>query len=144
MLHMLQISFVGKSCTSMEYQRQSSPTATQVLELLLEDAMHQAWNQTLVLIRTPSSNRRPDGGDEPYALHSTSRVDQEEHQGGGGVSTHRRVRLQPCKTFHDRQVPFRGRLRLQPFVPIGHSTSSSTRANQPRRKCSCKLHQEDA
>ena len=28
MLHTLQISFVGKSCVSMEYQRQSSPTAT--------------------------------------------------------------------------------------------------------------------
>ena len=28
MLHILQISFVGKYCASMEYQRQSSPTAT--------------------------------------------------------------------------------------------------------------------
>ena len=28
MLHMLQTSFVEKSCASMEYQRQSSPTAT--------------------------------------------------------------------------------------------------------------------
>ena len=130
MLHMLQISFVGKSCASMEYQIQSSPTATQVLELLLEDAMHQARNQALVLIRIPSSNRRPNGGDKLYALHSTSRVDLEEHQGVGGMSTHHRVCLQPCKTFDYQQVPLQGRLRLQPVVTIGHSTSSSTRAHQ--------------
>ena len=29
--------------------------------------MRQARNQALVLIRIPSSNRRPNGGDEPYA-----------------------------------------------------------------------------
>ncbi len=101
----------------------------QVLELLLEDPMRQARNQALVLIRIPSSNRRPNGGDEPDALHSTTRVDKEEHQGVGGVPTYRRERLQPCKTFDYRQVPLRGRLRLQPVVPIGHSTSSSTRAH---------------
>ena len=30
--------------------------------------MRQARNQALVLIRIPSSNRRPNGGDEPHAL----------------------------------------------------------------------------
>ena len=116
----------------------------QVLELLLEDSMRQARNQALVLFGIPSSNRRPNGGDEPYTLHSTLRVDQEEHQGVGGVSTHRRVRLQPCKTFDYRQVPLRGRLRLQPVVPIGHSTSSSTRAHKHGRECPSQLPQEDA
>ena len=80
--------------------------------------MHQAWNQALVLIRVPSSNRRPNGGDELYALHSTSRVDQEEHQGVGGVSTHRRVRLQPCKTFDDRQAPFEVVYGFNPLSPL--------------------------
>ena len=36
----------------------------------------------------------------------------------GGVPTHRRVRLQPRKTFDYRQVPLRGCLRLQPVVPV--------------------------
>ena len=105
----------------------------QVLELLLEDAMRQAWNQALVLIRIPSSNRRPNGGDEPYTLHSTSRVDQEEHQGVGGVPTHRRVRLQPRTTLYHRQVPLRGRLRFQPFVAIGHPSSTASRTSKHGR-----------
>ena len=144
MLHILQISFVGKSCASMEYQDNRLQTRHQVLELLFEDAMRQARNQDLVLIRILSPNRWPNGGDKPHTLRSTPSTHQEEHQGVGGVSTHRRVRLQPSKTFDYWQVPLRGRLRLQPVVPIGHSTSSSTRVNQHRHKCSCKLHQEDA
>ena len=142
MLHMLQIYFVGKSCVSMEYKDNRLRPRRQVLELLLEDAMRQARNQALVLIRIPSSNRRPNGGDEPDTIHSTSRVDQEEHQGVGGVSTHRRVRLQPRKTYDYRQVPLRGRLRLQPIVPIGHSTSSSTRVHQHGCECTSKLPKE--
>ena len=42
--------------------------------------MRQARHQAIVLFGIPSSNRRPNGGEEPYTLHSTSRVDQEEHQ----------------------------------------------------------------
>ena len=144
MLHTLQISFAGNLATPWSTKDNHLRPRRQVLELLLEDAMCQARNQALVLISIPSSNRRPNGGDEPYALHSTSRVDQEEHQGVGGVSTHRRVRLQPCKTFDDRQVPLRGCLRLQPVVPIGHSTSSTTRAHQHGRECTSKLPQEVA
>ena len=116
----------------------------QVLELLLEDIVRQARNQAFVLFGIPSTNRRPNGGDQPHALHSTTRVDKEEHQGVGGVPTYRRVRLQPCKTFDYRQVPLRGRLRLQPVVPIGHSTSSTTRAHKPRRECTSKLPQKYA
>ena len=82
-------------------------------DLLLEDAMCQARNQTLVLVGIPSSNQRPNEGDEPFTLHSTLRVNQEEHQGVGGVPTHRLVRLQPRKTFNYRQVPLRGRCRCQ-------------------------------
>ena len=144
MLHILQISFVGKSCASMEYQRQSSPTASQVLELLLEDPMHQARNQALVLIRIPSSNQRPNGGDQPHTLRSTSRANQEEHQGVGGVSTYHRVRLQPRKTLNYRQVPLQGRLRFQPIVPFGHSSSSSSRAHQHGRECLSQPPQENA
>ena len=80
--------------------------------------MRQARNQALVLIRIPSSNRRPNGSDEPNALHSTTHVDQEEHQGVGRVPTDRRVRLQPRKTFDYRQVPLRGRLRINRFSPL--------------------------
>ena len=116
----------------------------QVLELLLEDSMRQARNQAFVLFGIPSTNRRPNGGDQPHALHSTTRVDKEEHQGVGGVLTYRRVRLQPCKTFDHRQVLFRGRLRLQPVVPIGHSSSTTTRAHQHGRECLSELSQEDA
>ena len=57
----------------------------QVLELILEDLVRQAWNQDFVLFGIPSTNRRPNGGEEPHALHSTTRVDKEEHQGVGGV-----------------------------------------------------------
>src|SRR3990170_23387 len=141
MLHMLQIFFVEKSCASKDYCLRPR---RQILELLLEDSMRQARNQAFVLLGIPSTNRRPNGGDKPYTLHSTSRVDQEEHQGVGGVSTHRRVRLQPRKTFNYRQVPLRGRLRFQPVVPIGHSSSTSTRAHQHERECPSKLPQEDA
>ena len=74
--------------------------------------MRQARNQAFVFFGIPSSNRRPNGGDEPNALHSPTCVDQEEHQGVGRIPTHRRVRLQPRKTFDYQQVPLRGRLRF--------------------------------
>ena len=144
MFHMLQIYFVGKSCDYMECQRRLPQTKMSSLVLLLEDLMPQARTQVTLLHGVPPSNRRQNRGDEPYTLHSTSRVDQEEHQGVGSMSTHHRVRLQSCKTFDYRQVPLRGRLRLQPVVTIGHSTSSSTRAHQHGCECTSKLHQEDA
>ena len=72
------------------------------------------------------------------------RVDQEEHQEVGGVPTHRRVRLQPRKTQDYRQVPFRGRRQFQPFVPIGHSTSTAIKAHKRGRECPSQLPQEDA
>ena len=81
MLHMLPISFVGKSCDFMECQDDYLGPRRQVLELLLEDFMRQARNQATILHGIPSTNRRPNGGDEPYTLHSTTRVDKEEHQG---------------------------------------------------------------
>ena len=65
----------------------------QVLELLLEDLVRQDRNQAFVLFGIPSTNRRPNGGEKPHTLRSTSSTHQEEHQGVGGVSTHRRVRL---------------------------------------------------
>ena len=105
--------------------------------------MRQAWNQATLLHGLPSSNRRPNGGDQPHTLHSTLSANQEEHQGVGGVSTYRRVRLQPRKTLNNRQLPLRGRLRIQPIVPIGHSTSTTTRAHQHGRKCMSELPQED-
>ena len=144
MLHMLQIYFVGRSCDYMECQDDFLGPRRQVLELLLEDIVRQARNQAFVLFGIPSSNRRPNGGDEPYTLHSITRVDKEEHQGVGGVSTYRRVRLQPCKTFHYRQVPFRGRLWLQPIVTIVHSSSTTTRAHKHGRECPSQPPQEDA
>ena len=140
---MLPISSVGKSTPTWSAKDDCLGPRRQVLELLLEDAMCQAQNQAFLLIRI-SSNRRPNGGDKPYALHSTSRVDQEEHKGVGGMSTYLRVRLQPCKTFNYQQDPLQGRLRLQPVVPIGHSTSSTTRAHQHGCESTSKLHQEDA
>ena len=83
--------------------------------------MRQARNQATLLHGVPSSNRRPNGGDKSNTLRSTSSTHQEEHQGVGGVSTYRRVRLQLRSTLNNRQVPIRGRLRIQPVVPIGHS-----------------------
>ena len=141
MLHMLQIFFVEKSCASKDY---CLGPRRQVLELLLEDSMRQARNQAFVLFGIPSSNRRPNGGHESDTLHSATRVDQEEHQGVGRVPTHHRVRLQPRKTFNYRQVPLRGCLRFQPVVPIGHSSSTTTRAHQHGRKSMSELPQEDA
>ena len=47
--------------------------------------MHQARNQAPILLGIPSTNRRPNGGHEPDAIFSPMRVDQEEHQGVGGV-----------------------------------------------------------
>ena len=80
--------------------------------------MRQARNQAIVLIRIPSSNRRPNGGDKPDTIHSTSRVDQEEHQGVGGVSTHRRVRLQPRKTFDYRKSLVKVIYGFNPLSPL--------------------------
>ena len=80
--------------------------------------MRQARNHGLVLIRIPSSNQRPNGGDKPDTIHSTSRIDQEEHQGVGGVSTHRRVRLHPGKTFHGGKSPFEVVYGFNPLSPL--------------------------
>src|SRR6187401_2595112 len=100
--------------------------------------------QTPFLFGISSTNRRPNGGDEPHTFDASSRVDQEEHQGMGGMLANGRVRLQPRKTFDYRQVPLRGRLWLQPVVPIEHPTSTSTRAHQHGRMCTSKLSQEGA
>ena len=112
--------------------------------LLLEDAKHQARDQATILHGVSSLNRWTNGSHQRDACNSPTHVDQEEHQGVGGVPTYRRVRLQPCKTFDYRQVPFRGRLRLQPVVTIGHSSSTATRAHKHGRKCLSQLPQEDA
>ena len=50
------------------------------------------------------------------------------------MPTYHRVRLQPSKTLNNRQVAFRGRLRIQPIVTIGHSSSTTPRAHQFGRK----------
>ncbi len=63
--------------------------------------MCQAWNQATLLHGVSSTNRWPNRGDQPHTLHSTSSTHQEEHQGVGGVSTHRRVCLQPSKTLNN-------------------------------------------
>ena len=106
--------------------------------------MRQARNQATLLHGIPSTNRRPNRGDKPHALHPSLHANQEEHQGVGGVSTHRRVRLQPSTTLNNRQVPFQGCLRIQPSVTIGHSSSTTPRAHQYGRECTSKLPQEDA
>ena len=116
----------------------------QVPYLFLEDHMRQARNQVALLYGISSTNRRLNGGDKSHALYPSSRANQEEYQGVGGVSTHRRVRLQLSKTLNNRQVPFRGRLRIQPFVTIGYSTSSTPRASQFGRKCTSDPSQEGA
>ena len=144
MLHILQIFFVTKYCAPWSAKDDCLGPRHQVPYLLLEDLMCQDRNQPTLLIGISSTNRRPNGGDKPYALHPSSRANQEEHQGVGRVLTHHRVRLQPHKTFDYRQVPLRGGLRLQSIVPIGHSTATSTRAHQHGRECTSKLPQEDA
>ena len=106
--------------------------------------MRQARNQATLLIGVSSTNRRPNGGHQPDAIHSSPRVDQEEHQGVGGVFANRRVRIQSRTTLNNRQVPLRGRLRFQPIVPIGHTTATTTRANEHGRKRKSKLPQEGA
>ena len=141
MLHVLQTSFVGKSCVYMECQRLLFGPRCQVPKLLLEDAMRQARNQALVLFGIPSTNRRPNGGHEPDAIYPPTRVDKEEHQGVRRVLTHRCVRLQSSSTLYYRQVPLRGCLRIQPIVPIGHSTSSTSRMHKHGCKCTGKLSQ---
>ena len=49
-----------------------------------------------------------------------------------------------ARHFNNRQVPFQGRLRIQPFVTIGYSPSTTPRAHQFGRKCACYTSQEDA
>ena len=144
MLHMLLNSFLGKYCIYMECQRLSSRTATSSSLAILEDPMRQARNQATLLHGIPSSNRRPNGGDKPHTLRSTSSTHQEEHQGVGGVSTNHQFRIQLSKTLNNRQVPLRGRLRIQHIVTIGHSSSTTPRAHQFGRKCACYTSQEDA
>ena len=78
----------------------------QVPKLLLEDLMHQDRNQALILFGIPSANRQPNGGHQPDAFDSPLRVDQEKHQGVGGMLTHHRVRLQPSKTFYWKNEKF--------------------------------------
>ena len=107
------------------------------------NSMHQARNQA-TLHGVPPTNRRSNGGDQPHTLRSTSCAHQEEHQGLGGVSSYHQVHLQPRKTLNNWQVPFRGRLRIQPIVPIGHSSSTTTRAHQYGCKCTCEPSQEGA
>ena len=80
--------------------------------------MPQARNQATILFGIPSSNRRPNGGDEPDSLHSTSRVDQEEHQGVGGVPTHRRVRLQSARHSTTGKSPFEVVYGFNPLSPL--------------------------
>src|SRR6187399_789596 len=80
--------------------------------------MRQTRHQAPLLFGISSTNRRPNRGDKPHTFDASSRVDQEEHQGMGAMLAHRRVRLQPRKTFDYRQVPLRGRLRLQPVAPL--------------------------
>lgn len=137
-------SFVGKSCAYMECKDDCHEPRCQVLKLLLEDLMRQARNQATILFGIPPTNRLPNGGDEPHAIDASSRVDQEEPQGMGRVPSHHRVCLQPRKTFDYWKVPLRGRLRFQPIIPIGHSSSTITRAHQHGRECPSELSQEDA
>ena len=144
MLHMLPIYFVGNIVSTWSAKDDCLGPRHLVLELLLEDLMREARNQVTLLHGVPPSNRRPNGGDQPHTLRSTSSTHQEEHQGVGGVSTYRRVRLQPSKTFDYRQVPLRGRLWLQSFVTIGHSPSTAPRAHQFGCKCVCDTSQDGA
>ena len=46
------------------------------------------------------------------------RVDQEEHQGVGGLSTHHRVRLQPSKTFNTSSSPSVVVYGFNPLSPL--------------------------
>ena len=66
--------------------------------------MRQDRNQAPILFGISPSNRWTNGGDEPDAIDSPSSVDQEEHQGMGRMTPHRRVRLQSRKSLHHRQV----------------------------------------
>ena len=145
MLHMLLISFVGENLEIAWCAKDNCVgSRRQVLKLLLEDTMRQARDQATILHSISSSNRWTNGSHQPDACDSPTFVDQEEHQGVGGVPTHRRVRLQSCKTLYNRQVPLRGRLRFQPFVAIGHPSSTASRTSKHGRKCKSRLPQEDA
>ena len=114
MLHMWQLSFVGKSFVYMECPRLLYGLGRQVLELLLEDSMRQTRHQASILFGISPTNGRPNGGDEPDAIDTSSRVDQEEHQGMGAMLALRRVRLQPQD------------IRL-PASPPSRSSTASTR-----------------
>ena len=144
MLHMLLISFVGKYCVYMECQRLSSRTATSsslaTFGRPYAPSSKSSYSSPRLTILKPTAKQ----GEKPHTLSSTSSTHQEEHQGVGGVPTYRRVRLQPSKTLNNRQVSFRGCLRIQPIVTIGHSSSTTPRAHQFGRKCTSDTSQEGA